>query len=256
MSKRHRTGFEDDHTPLKKVKRVKGVGEAPNHAPTAKAVGGHITCDGLLQRHAVISWNVDPRVKRISAGPVALNYQYTDRLGNLHQKEHIPDFGVLLESGRVYYYDVEPFHRQPSWIGTRTTKLKMRYRERFRAGFDVLDERTLHQSPRWDNICSVSRHRGTPDREASAAVIKVLRRLGRPSTIGELRMLCDLRPPIHEHFIHGQCVSRTVMHQVDRSFSALMQHVATGFVEIDWGSPFTDDATQIRLSKEIDDEQT
>jgi hypothetical protein len=241
-----RNGFEEDHEPLRKVRKRVMHRMLPGPFPTRKAVGGHIRASQPLMMDGLIHHDTDPACVRISAFPVEARYLSAVPDGGAVVRSHVPDVGLLRDDGAICYVDYIPLNIQTEmpWLEQRTRELRLAFREQFGAAYAVHDERCIYIRPRFQNLQTMWKHQlqGVDD-EALMAVRKALVSLPAPTTIAEIRTAAAL-PRLQMVWSHPEREHRVDLDDVDRAFSSVMQLAMNGEVWIDLSRPF-DGATAV-----------
>lgn len=229
-------GFSDDHQPKRVVPKRVMHRTLPVYCPTDKAAGGGIRAGHPLMADAIAHFDTDPGCVRISAYPVSVVYFRHRSRGGLEKLEHIPDLGVLMSSGRRVYLDCIPFfdRRRKPWLEKRAHLVRAACLEQFEADYAVHSEDSLHIQPRFSNIKIMRNHRKAGmDANAEIIIRKVLHELPCPTDIDSIRRAAGLPPLVFE-----KDDGPAVLHDVDRTFSALMRMAMAGEVVLDLSRPF------------------
>ncbi|WP_457578831.1 hypothetical protein [Ensifer adhaerens] len=235
-------GFGDDHVPLVKVAKSQKRQEIPVSFPTRKAAQKSIRARSTLMRDALIHFETNPDVVRISAYPIKLEYEVSDRYGVVGSLSHIPMVGVWSKQKQASFFDVIPLsiQEEKKWIASRTATLKRVFWEEYRATYAVLDERELHIQPRMLNLATIRYHSYRHDEEAVTQVQRALAALPEQTTIQAITVAAGL--PERAHIFYeddGSVAQRRILHEVKRAFSAVMWLAVQGEVKVDISTPIS-----------------
>ncbi|WP_432343921.1 hypothetical protein WMC41_13545 [Shinella yambaruensis] len=233
-------GFGDDHVPLVKVAKSQKRQEIPVSFPTRKAAQKSIRARSTLMRDALIHFETNPDVVRISAYPIKLEYEITNWHGVIASVSHIPMIGVWSKQKQASFFDVIPLSIQEErgWIASRTATLKRVFWEEYRATYAVLDERELHIQPRMVNLATIRYHAYRHDVEAVTEVRRALTMLPETTTIQTITDAAALSERAHVFYEEdGSVAQRRVLHEVKRAFSAVMWLAVQGEVKVDISTP-------------------
>lgn len=239
-----KTGFETDSTPVFEPGRRKMHAALAGIAPSLKVKGGYVRTRLPLMLDGMIHLETNSSVSRICPYPVQIEYASGEGTEMFKFRDHVFDLGVELRSGRRVYIDYEPYAIQMErpWMKERTARLKEVTQQELGADYYLHDERDLYIQPRFANIKAMYQHLRVKDHEALMEVRKIIAKVNRPITIGMVRAqvrLKGLRFEVAELDASTILYSRELS-EVDRTFTALMQMVAAGEIEIDLGHPFCD----------------
>lgn len=244
-------GFGDDHVPLVKVAKSQKRQEIPVSFPTRKAAQKSIRARSTLMRDALIHFETNPDVVRMSAYPIKLEYEVSDWHGVVTSASHIPMVGVWSKWKQASFFDIIPLAIQDErrWIEHQTSTLKGVYWEQYRATYAVLDESSLHIQPRMTNLATIRYHAYRYDDEAVTAVRRALSWLPLQTTI---QMISDETAlPGRAHVFHeddGTVAQFRPLHEVKRAFSAVMWLAVAGEVKVDISKPISFGSTVTKTS--------
>ena len=101
-------GFGDDHVPLVKVAKSQKRQEIPVSFPTRKAPQKSIRARSTLMRDALIHFETNLDVVRISSYPIKLEYEATDWHGVVASVSHTPMLGIWTKPGAGFLC-IEPW---------------------------------------------------------------------------------------------------------------------------------------------------
>lgn len=244
-------GFGDDHVPLVKVAKSQKRQEIPVSFPTRKAAQKSIRARSTLMRDALIHFETNPDVVRISAYPIKLEYEVSDWNGVVSSASHIPMVGVWSKQKQASFFDIIPLAMQDErkWMEHQTSTLKGVYWEQYRATYAVLDESSLHIQPRMMNLATIRYHAYRHDDEAVTAVRRALSLLPSQSTIQMISDAAALPGRAHVFFENdGTAAQFRPLPEVKRAFSALMWLAVAGEVKVDISKPISFASTVTKTS--------
>lgn len=235
-------GFGDDHVPLVKVAKSQKHQEIPVSFPSRKCAQKTIRARSTLVRDALIHFETNPEIVRISSYPIKLEYDVSDRYGVVGSLSHIPMIGVWSKQKQASFFDVIPLSilEERKWIANRTATLKRVFWEEYRATYAVLDERALHIQPRMMNLATIRYHAYRYEGEAVTEVRRALTRLPAQTTIQAITDAAGL--PERAHIFYeddGSVAQRRVLIEVKRAFSAIMWLAVQGEVKVDISTPIS-----------------
>lgn len=235
-------GFGDDHIPLIKVAKSQKRQEIPVSFPTRKAAQKSIRARSTLMRDALIHFETNPDVVRISAYPIQIEYETSDRYGPVGTLKHIPMVGVWSKQKQASYFDIIPvaIQSEQKWIASRTQKLKQEFWEQYRATYAVLDEDVLHIQPRMMNLATIRYHAYRHEEAAVIQVRRALATLPEHTTIQSVIDVAALPGRVHLFYEEdGSVAQRRVLDEVKRAFSAVMWLVTQGELKVDISTPIS-----------------
>lgn len=244
-------GFGDDHVPLVKVAKSQKRQEIPVSFPTRKAAQKSIRARSTLMRDALIHFETNPDVVRISSYPIKLEYEATDWHGVVASVSHIPMLGIWTKQKQASFFDIIPLAIQDErkWIAHQTSTLKGVYWEQYRATYSVLDESILHIQPRMVNLATIRYHAYRHDDEAVTTVRRALSRLPSQTTIQAITDEAAL--PGRAHVFYGEegtVAQFRPLPEVKRAFSAVMWLAVQGEVKVDISKPISFASTVTKAS--------
>ncbi|MDX0889057.1 hypothetical protein GOD57_30100 [Sinorhizobium medicae] len=187
--------------------------------------------------------DTNPDVVRILPYPIRIEYPSNQDQGVFRMRDHTFQMGVELRTGERVYIDYEPFNIQLErpWIADRTANLVQVTRNELGANYALLDERTIYIQPRFSNLKVMWAHLHVSDDEALMAVRRVIQIVNLPTTISAVRrqikvsgIKFEVLDPL------GHVVSQRALDEVDRVFTAIMQMISKGEIDIDYSKPFDD----------------
>ena len=229
-------GFGDEHVPLQKVAKRQKNREMPVLVPLRKGARKSMRARNTLMRDAIIHFECNPEVVRISDFPIQLEYEIEDRYGVVGSLKHIPMLGVWTRQQQASYFDIIPRNRQLDmpWLESRTNRLKRAFWEDYRATYRVLDETELHRQPRWMNYQTIRYHAWRPDMEAIMAVRRAMRNLPEVTDIAAITVAAAVPQRAHVFFEEDGTVAQyRQLSEVNRAFSAVMWLANEGEITLD-----------------------
>ena len=229
-------GFGDDHVPLVKVAKSQKRQEIPVTFPTHKAAQKSIRARSTLMRDALIHFETNPDVVRISAYPIQIEYEASDRYGPVESLKHIPMVGVWSRQKQASYFDIVPvaIQSEQKWIASRTQRLKREFWEQYRATYAVLDEDILHIQPRMMNLATIYHHAYRHEEAAVIQARRALATLPERTTIQSVIDVAALPQRVHVFYEEdGSIAQHRVLSEVQRAFSAVMWLAVQGELKVD-----------------------
>lgn len=238
-----RTGFEAGSSPVFEPARRVMHKTLPGIFPSKKVAGGYVRTKLPLMMDGLYHLDTNPDVLRIVPYPIRIEYPSNQDQEVFTLRDHTFDLGVELRGNKRVYIDYVPYNIQLErpLIAERTVSLVQIARAEFDAEYRLLDERSIYIQPRFSNLKVMWRHIHVADDEALMAVRRAIQTIELPSTISEIRRKVSL-PGVQFNVLDqlGQVVSRRELHEVDRVFTAIMQLISKGEIEIDYSKPFGD----------------
>ncbi len=229
-------GFGDDHLPLKKVAKRQKNRKIPVNVPLRKGARKSMRAHSTLMRDAIIHFECNPEVVRISDFPMRLEYEVEDRYGVIGTLNHVPDLGIWSRQEQASYFDIIPVaeQRDMPWLESRTNRLKRAFWEDYRATYRVLDETELHRQPRWMNYQTVRYHAWRPNKEAIMEVRRAMSSLPVVTDISAITLAAALPNRAHVYFNEdGSVAQYRELPEIKRAFSAVMWLVNEGEITLD-----------------------
>ncbi len=229
-------GFGDDHVPLKKVAKRQKNRKIPVNVPLRKGARKSMRAHSTLMRDAIIHFECNPEVVRISDFPMRLEYEVDDRYGVIGTLDHVPDLGIWSRQQQASYFDIIPVaeQRDMPWLESRTNRLKRAFWEDYRATYRVLDETELHRQPRWKNYQTIRYHGWRPNREAIMGVRRAMASLPVVTDIAAITLAAALPNRAHIFFNDdGTIAQYRELPEIKRAFSAVMWLANEGEITLD-----------------------
>lgn len=234
--------FTEPYEPGRTVKDRARHPTLPGVFPTRKASTPWVRTRLPLMSDGLIHLETDPRVVRIAVYPPKLEYSVWHNLSERSKFRSVsPDVAVLEDDGYVTVIEYVPVAIQDERAGfaDRVRILKEIYQEEHGCGYAVHSELSVHIEPRMTNLRRQYEHSFVDDSSALEAVRDALYRHGLPSTIGAIRAAVNLPPPVYQVLGRGdEAVFSRSLDEIDRHFTALMQLVHRGEIEIDLSLPY------------------
>ncbi|KEQ08954.1 hypothetical protein [Pseudorhizobium pelagicum] len=244
-------GFGDDHVPLLKVAKRQKMNAMPVTVPVLKGACKSIRARSPLMRDAIVHFDTNPEVVRISDYPIQLEYEIEDRYGVIGSLKHVPMLGVWSRQQQASYFDVISRAAQLDmpWLESRTNRLKKAFWEDYRATYAVLDESELHIQPRWMNLQTIKYHALRHDRTAVAQVRRALAALPDATTIDAIVAGAALPHRVHLFFEDdGSVAQARNLTEINRAFSAVMWLAVQGEITLDMSVVISPATTIIQKS--------
>lgn len=229
-------GFGDDHLPLKKVAKRQKYRKIPVNVPLRKGARKSMRADSTLMRDAIIHFECNPEVVRISDFPMRLEYEVEDRYGVIGTLDHVPDLGFWSRQQQASYFDIIPVAEQLDmpWLESRTNRLKRAFWEDYRATYRVLDETELHRQPQWMNYQTVRYHAWRANKEAVMGVRRAMTTLPEVTDISAISLAAALPNRAHVFFNEdGSVAQYRELPEIKRAFSAVLWLVNEGEITLD-----------------------
>lgn len=204
----------------------------PGWFPSSKSVRGQLRTREPLMRDFLFHLDTDPAVTAIAEFPERVAYVKIDRRGRERSYEHTPDLATLTSAGAVFVFDIVPFYVQQDlrWLPARTAILKEHYAAK-QAHYHLLDERTIHLRPLFDNLVDMWKQKPVagqhPDIDLIARQI-----LARPLPL----RIGDLMRCVTPNAMFGQWegdAEAAMIGEVNPVYTAVMQLAMAGKVEVD-----------------------
>ena len=229
-------GFGDDHVPLEKVaKRQKNHG-IPVNVPLRKGARKSMRAKNTLMRDAIVHFECNPEVVRISDFPIRIEYEIEDRYGVIGSVEHVPMLGVWTRQQQASYFDIIPSSKQLEmpWLESRTNRLKRAFWEDYRATYAVFDETELHRQPRWMNYQTIRYHAWRSEKEAVMAVRRALPSLPVVTDIASIISAAAVPNRAHIFFNDDGTVAQyRELPEIKRAYSAVLWLANEGEITLD-----------------------
>jgi len=244
-------GFGDDHVPIVKIAKRQKNREIPVNVPLKKGAWKSMRARNTLTRDAIIHFECNPEVVRISDFPIQLEYEIEDRYSVIGSLKHVPMLGIWSRQQQASYFDIIPVARQRDmpWLEARTNRLKRAFWEDYRATYRVLDETELHLQPRWMNYQTIRYHAWRPDKEAIMAVRRAMSSLPVATDISAITLAAALANRAHVFFNEDGTVAQyRELPEIKRAFSAVMWLVNEGEIAIDMSAVISFATTVTRKS--------
>ncbi|MBY5511867.1 hypothetical protein [Rhizobium leguminosarum] len=210
----------------------------PGWFPSSKSVRGQLRTREPLMRDFLFHLDTDPAVTAIAEFPERVSLVQVDSRGRERSYEHVPDLAALTSSGAVFVFDIIPFYVQQElrWLPARNAILKEHYAGK-QAHYHVLDERTIHLRPLFDNLVDMWKQKPVAGQHPAIDLIarQILAR-PLPLRIGDL-MRCAT-----PNAMFGQWegdAEATMIGEVNPVYTAVMQLAMAGKVEVDLGRRFS-----------------
>lgn len=229
-------GFGNDHVPLVKVAKRQKNRKIPVNVPLRKGAWKSMRAHSTLMRDAIIHFECNPEVVRISDFPMRLEYEISDRYSVIGSIKHVPDLGVWSRQHQASYFDIIPVAAQLDmpWLESRTNKLKRAFWEDYRATYRVLDETELHRQPRWMNYQTIRYHAWRANKEAVMGVRRAMTTLPEVTDIAAISVAAAL--PNRAHIFYdedGSVAQYRELPEIKRAFSAVLWLAAQGEITLD-----------------------
>jgi len=208
----------------------------PGWFPTRKCAHGKIRFRSPLMADALMHYDVDPQVAKIASYPIKLTYASAAR-GGARKHEFSPDLAILMKDGSVTLLSFERYLTVKSrrWMKARTEYLKEFFSLHYGCEYELLDERTIHQQPLFNNVITMWSHRRMQHGNVPLGAFRqALRAMPMPSTIGQLMDDVWLQSK-NGRFAGKAYPSREKV----PTFSAIMQLVISGELDVPLDQPFS-----------------
>ncbi|WP_416407209.1 hypothetical protein [Agrobacterium rosae] len=229
-------GFGDDHVPLVRVAKRQKHREIPVNVPLRKGARKSMRAANTLMRDAIIHFECNPEVVRISDFPMRLEYEVQDRYGAAGSLNHVPMLGVWTRQKQASYFDIIPRTKQADmpWLESRTNRLKRAVWEDYRATYRVLDETELHLQPRWMNYQTIRYHAWRADKESVMGVRRAMTTLPVVTDISAISVAAALPNRAHVFFNDdGTIAQYRELPEIKRAFSAVLWLANQGEITLD-----------------------
>jgi hypothetical protein len=238
-----KTGFEPGSAPVFEPARRVMHKTLPGIFPSKKVQGGYVRTKSPLMMDGLYHLDTNPDVVRILPYPIRIEYPSNQDQDVFCMRDHTFQMGVELRTGERVYIDYEPYNIQLErpWIADRTANLVQVTRNELGASYALLDERTILIQPRFSNLKVMWAHQHVSDDEALMAVRRAVQIIDLPTTISSLRRQVKVSGVKFEVLDPlGHVVSQRALDEVDRVFTAIMQMISKGEIDIDYSKPFDD----------------
>ena len=209
----------------------------PGWFPTSKCPAGMIRYRLPLMAAGLMHIDTDPQVTAIAPYPAKVSYGRRTEKGELKKYEHIPDLAIRMKDGSTVFIDFVPYRisAKSRWYQMREHDLREYFSDLYDCHYSVLDERSIHAQPLFDNIKTIWSHKAVPNTDLPIRAIRdQLHTLGMPEKLGTL--IERLEPSLSEGVVAPtgeQPEPRNV------AFASLMHLVITGDLEIELDRPIS-----------------
>lgn len=243
--------FSPANFPHKTIKPGSHYKTLPGWFPSPKSVNGLMRTSQPLMHDLFIHLDTNPEVVAIAEFPEEAEYWTIATNGEPILRSHVPAAAVRTRTGRVVVFDVEPVYVQEGrgWLPQRTADLKSHYTG-LGAHYHLLDERTIHLRPVFDNLRLMWLHKRVEAQHPDIDVIaQRIADAALPLRIG------DLMRRVTPNAFFGQWegeTTATMIPEVNPIFTAVMQLAMAGRVEVDLNRPFSQWTVVRRPSHAID----
>lgn len=237
--------FEPSHEPVFEPPRRKMHASLPGIFPTKKAAAGYVRTCMPLMMDGLYHLDTNPDVVRILPYPLRIEYASSQDEPIFKMRDHTFHLCVEMRTGKRLYVDYVPFNMQLErpWVKDRTSALTKVAKAELGADYVVHDERSIHIQPRFANIRLLWTHMQADDDAALMVVRRAMQTVEYPTTIADVRRRVQLSGIKFETYDEGgNLVSQRNLDDVDRVFSAIMQMVTRGEINIDYSKPFNDNS--------------
>lgn len=230
--------FSSDNFPHKTIKPGSRYKTLPGWFPSSKSVTGLMRTSQPLMHDLFIHLDTNPEVVAIAEFPEEAEYWTIATNGEPILRSHIPAAAVQTQNGLIVVFDVEPYHVQEEkpWLPQRTADLQAHYAA-LGAHYHLLDERTIHLRPVFDNLRLMWLHKRIEAQHPDIDVIaQKIVDAALPLRIG------DLMRRVTPNAFFGQWEDETtakMIPEVNPIFTAVMQLAMAGRVDIDLNRPFS-----------------
>lgn len=225
--------FGPTHVPAWEPKIGAWNSTIPAIFPTAKNPKRSVYARLPLMRQALMQFDVDPDVVSISAFPFQTEYWSATSEGEPVKRVHIPDVAILMRDRRVICIDYAPvmIQRDTPWHEAKTAQLVAHYEEEFSWPYVVHDERRIMAQPMASNASLLWRYMPcAADHPELPAVRRAVMELALPATVAAITAALATRHPAVAK-LGGQAAAFV--------FTAVMQHVIQGRLDVDLSLPIT-----------------
>ncbi|KIV64837.1 hypothetical protein SZ54_3088 [Rhizobium sp. UR51a] len=230
--------FSPANFPHKTIKPGSHYKTLPGWFPSSKSVNGLMRTSQPLMHDLFIHLDTNPDVVAIAEFPEEAEYWTIATNGEPVLRSHVPAAAVKTRAGHVVVFDVEPVYVQEEhdWLPQRTADLKAHYAG-LGAHYHLLDERTIHLRPVFDNLRLMWLHKRVEAQHPDIDVIaQRIVDSALPLRIG------DLMRRVTPNAFFGQWegeTTATMIPEVNPIFTAVMQLAMAGRVEVDLNRPFS-----------------
>jgi hypothetical protein len=230
--------FSSDNFPHKTIKPGSHYKTLPGWFPSSKSVSGLMRTSQPLMHDLFIHLDTNPEVVAIAEFPEEAEYWTIATNGEPILRSHVPAAAAKTRSGLVVVFDVEPFYVQEehTWLPQRIAELQAHYAG-LGACYHLLDERTLHLRPVFDNLRLMWLHKRIAAQHPDIDIVaQKIVDASLPLRIG------DLMRRVTPNAFFGQWegeTTATMIPEVNPIFTAVMQLAMAGRVEVDLNRPFS-----------------
>lgn len=229
--------FTEDHDPVWTPPTKVQHKTLPGWFPTRKCAQGKIRFRSPLMADALMHYDVDPQVAKIAAYPIKLTYGSSIRGAEAQKQEFFPDLAVMMKDGSVMFLSFERYLAVSSnrWLKRVTEHFKEYFHVHYGCGYELLDERTIHQQPLFNNVVTMWSHRRMQHGNVPLGAFRnALRSVQMPSTIGQL--VDDVWLKAKNSTFAGRAYPAI---EKAPTFSAIMQLVISGELDVPLDEPFS-----------------